>query len=99
MNVPVPLSKFCSIAISAVVSFVINKYWSFKKQNGNIAAQGIKFAITQGANIGVNVATNSLLLSLSNVTIVAFIGATLCGMIVNFALQKFWVFQSKEETA
>lgn len=98
ISVPTPLAKFCSITISAIISFVINKYWSFKRQHGSIAKQGIKFAITQGANILVNVTTNSLLLSLCNVTIVAFIGATLCGMIVNFALQKFWVFQTKEES-
>lgn len=98
-HVPVPVAKFSSGAITTVLSFFLNRTWSFKATNGNVAQQGWKFIIAQLFNISVNTLTNSLVLSIINFKLIAFGCATLAGMTVNFLLQRFWVFRQKGEPA
>lgn len=95
--VPVPVAKFSSGAITTILSFIMNRTWSFQAANGNMAQQGWKFMLAQLLNIGINTLTNSLVLSIINVKLIAFGCATLAGMTVNFLLQRFWVFRQKGE--
>ena len=95
----VPVAKFTSGAITTVVSFFLNRTWSFKATDGNAANQGWKFIITQLLNISANTLVNSLVLSIVDIKIVAFGFATLAGMTVGFLLQRFWVFSQKGEKA
>lgn len=93
----IPVAKFTSGAITTIVSFFLNKYWSFGAGKGNVANQGWKFIITQALNICTNTLVNSLVLSVIDIKIVAFGFATLAGMTVGFVLQRFWVFRGKED--
>ena len=95
----VPVAKFTSGAITTVVSFFLNRTWSFKATDGNAANQGWKFIITQLLNISANTLVNSLVLSIVDIKIVAFGFATLAGMTVGFLLQRFWVFSQKGDKA
>lgn len=91
----VPVAKFASGAVTTIVSFFLNRTWSFKATAGNAANQGWKFIITQLLNISANTLVNSLVLSIVDIKIVAFGFATLAGMTVGFLLQRFWVFSQK----
>lgn len=97
IGVPIPVAKFTSGAITIILSFFLNRCWSFHASAGNITNQGWKFIITQLLNISTNTLVNSFALSLCNIKIIAFGFATLAGMTVSFLLQRFWVFNKKEE--
>lgn len=97
LGVEIPLAKLSSGAFATVISFFINRSWSFKANNGNAVNQGWKFIITQTLNIGANTFVNSLVLSVINIKIIAFGFATLAGMTIGFLLQRFWVFNRKEK--
>lgn len=95
----IPVAKFASGSVTTIVSFFLNRTWSFKATDGNAANQGWKFIITQLLNISANTLVNSLVLSIVDIKIVAFGFATLAGMTVGFLLQRFWVFRQKGEQA
>ncbi|MBQ8806461.1 MAG: YfhO family protein [Bacteroidaceae bacterium] len=99
IGIMIPIAKFTSGAITTVVSFFLNRTWSFKATAGNAANQGWKFIITQLLNISTNTLVNSLILSIVDIKLVAFGFATLAGMTVSFLLQRFWVFRQKGEKA
>ena len=92
----IPVAKFTSSALMFVLSFLLNKYWSFNAGKGNTAKQSWKFIIAQTLNICTNTAVNSLVLSICDIKIIAFAFATLAGMIIGFVLQCFWVFKKEK---
>lgn len=96
-GVPIFGAKFLSGAITMILSFILNRTWSFQATNGNATKQGWKFILSQLLSISVNTTTNSIVLSLLNIKLIAFGCATFVGMTINFLLQRFWVFQQKGE--
>lgn len=94
---PIGISKVISMAIACVLSYFINKYWSFKSTGSVTLGQTAKFLGSQVVNIGLNTATNYLMFMTLQSKTLAFIVATAISMCVNYLLQKYWVFRRREE--
>lgn len=85
-------AKSISFFCGTVISFFLNRNWTFQSHGRIQKSIIVRFAVTQGINLTVNNSVNLLVLILTQHLIFAFICATACGMTVNFLLQRFWVF-------
>lgn len=100
------VSKMCSITIAKCVSmfaaslfsYVFNKVWTFENDDKNNGRYIWKFYVTFGVNMSINVSVNALVFGIYHNKIIAFVIATGCATIVNFLLQRLWVFKIKENT-
>lgn len=92
-------SKLISITCASIFSFFINKKWTFSNDGKYSFWQILKYIIAVLINIGVNTAINTLLFNLTNIKFLAFVIATLVAMIVNYLLQKFFVFKNKKTSS
>lgn len=99
IGLPIPVAKICSGIVVTCISFFINRKWTFKADTGDTKQQVFKYFITQGCNIGGNTIVNSLVLSVLDIKLIAFVIATLVGMTISFTMQKLWVFRQKEVKA
>ncbi len=97
IGILVPIAKLISCILSTILSFFLNRNWSFKAKDGNVGNQAWKFIISQALNIGTNVAVNSLVLTVCDIKLIAFVCATIAGTAISFILQSLWVFKSKKE--
>lgn len=88
--------KTISTTAACVLGFFINRAWTFRYQGETGVRIPLKYAAAQLCNIGVNTLVNRAVRALGGGMILAFIAATGCGMVVNFILQKFWVFKEKQ---
>lgn len=87
------ISKGISFLIGTVVAYIINKYWTFEKQEKSYR-EIFQFGILYSFTLGANVSVNKIVLDLSNNTIIlGFILATGVSTILNFVGQKWWVFR------
>tara|TARA_B100000965_G_scaffold402033_1_gene427131 strand:+ start:1561 stop:1956 length:396 start_codon:yes stop_codon:yes gene_type:complete len=87
------ISKTLSFVIGAVVAYVINKFWTFEKNNLSFK-ELVKFALLYTFSLIVNVYMNKLFLNITNNTIIiAFFVATGSSALINFIGQKWWVFK------
>jgi Predicted membrane protein len=82
--------------ISCVVSFILNRSWTFQVRGKTEARQIIKYIVSQILNICVNVAVNTEIYSIFQNKPAAYLAATSAGMTVNFLLQRFFVFTRAE---
>lgn len=97
-------SKGLSFICGMTVTYVLNKFWTWKKNNRS-RKRIAKFSFLYGLSLLINVGVNTvllftlyefkLLIDLPNKYLIAFIGATGVSACVNFIGQKFWVFNSK----
>ena len=87
------ISKLISMLISSVLSYVLNKSWVFKNSKKTTPALIFKFYLALAINIGTNVGCNYLSYNLTHNKVIAFVIATGSAMIVNFILQKYFVFK------
>ena len=86
-------AKTISMLCANVWSYIVNKRWVFSNERKTDSKMIVAYVVAQAINLGVNVGTNSLMLHLTNQTILSFIIATLCATIVNYTLQKIIVFK------
>lgn len=96
-GVTAEIAKVISTTTACVLGFFLNRAWTFLYKGKNHWGLPAKYAVAQVANICANTGMNKLALSLTNRNmLLSFIAATACGMVVNFTLQKFWVFKEKK---
>lgn len=95
-RINVSVAKFISLLISCTYSFFLNKAWTFRVKEKANAAYVLKYILSQGVNISVNVLTNYMMLRVSGEKLVSYVVATGAGMTVNFLLQRFFVFKGSE---
>lgn len=86
------LSKGISFLSGTVVAFIINKYWTFEK-NEKSYIEIIRFGFLYSITLGANVLINKMVLENSGIVILSFIVATGVSTVLNFIGQKFWVFK------
>ena len=77
------VAKMISFVIGAAIGFLINKLWTFESRN-------FRFALLYAVSATANTMVNKGVLSLSNITIIAFLCATAVSTIINFLGQKFF---------
>ncbi len=100
-EVNIILSKIISTTIACIISLIINKNWTFQYNKNMSLILILKYIIVQIIkqiiNIICNVTTNTIIYKITQEKLISFIIATLCAMIVNFLLQKYYVFIVKED--
>ena len=96
-EVNIILSKIISTTIACIISLIINKNWTFQYNKNMSLILILKYIIVQIINILCNVTTNTIIYKITQEKLISFIIATLCAMIVNFLLQKYYVFIVKED--
>lgn len=86
------IAKTSSMLIANVWSYIVNKRWVFSSgKNTNAKTIGL-YATVQIINLITNVGVNSLMLRFTGYVILSFVVATICATIVNYTLQKVFVF-------
>ena len=88
-------AKTCSMLVAMVLSFLLNRGWSFRKVNQDHQTQVLRYIVCQAANLCVNVLGNYCWVVLTHNIYVGYVLATGMAMTVNFLLQRFWVFGGK----
>ena len=91
-NLAKTLSMFCS----CVYSFFLNKMFTFQDKRKISGGHVLRYVVSQAVNIGINVSMNALVYQTTGRKLLGMVSATACAMIVNFLLQRFFVFQSTE---
>ena len=86
-------SKLISMLSSSLFSYFMNKIFTFNKGKNYNSKYLIKFYIIFLLNLLTNIFVNYYVYKWTSIKILAFILATLFGMIVNFIGQKFYVFK------
>ncbi len=102
----ISIAKFLSMSASSILSYFANKCWTFSNNERSNMKYITKYYVTFFVNMSVNLLINRcvyyicvsrFLLMTSLSKCVAFVIATGVAMIVNYVLQKCWVFKQKEE--
>lgn len=88
--------KGISMGCSMIINYLLNKYWSFDAKKNKKGKEITRYIISQVANITVNMSVNFIVLSVIGQKTIAFLCATGVAMIVNYLLQRFWVFKKFE---
>ncbi|MDL2254178.1 GtrA family protein [Ruminococcaceae bacterium OttesenSCG-928-I18] len=94
---PYSASKLISMCIASAVSFFLNKKWTFRNTEKISPLLVLKFICGQMANIGVNVGVNALMILLTGLVLLSFVVATGTAMIVNYTIQRLFVFSGRRE--
>jgi len=97
------LSKTLSFLCGLMVTYHLNKRWTWRR-NDRSHKRLVKFMLTYGAslvlNVGINAGLlhvlhgNALFVDLSHKYLLAFMGATGTCATFNFLGQKFWIFKA-----
>ena len=91
--ISINFSEFISMLVSSLFSYFMNKIFTFNKGKNYNSKYLIKFYIIFLLNLLTNIFVNYYVYKWTSIKILAFILATLFGMIVNFIGQKFFVFK------
>ncbi len=101
------VSKTLSFLCGLTVTYSLNKRWTWRRKDRS-NRRLVKFLLTYGVSLVLNVSINSLLLfvlhtqelfaTVPSKYLIAFIGATGFCSAVNFLGQKFWIFKGGEAT-
>ena len=89
--IDINIAKALSFVTATLISFFINKYWTFEKQ-GLRVAELLKFLFLYVSTLFINVFSNNFLLDITNI-IIAFIIVSAISASINFLGQKYWVFR------
>lgn len=89
------LAKTTSMSCSMVFSYFFNKIWSFSSKTGNVRNEVPKYILTQIINLLINVSINYLVFKITKNKILAFVVATGLAMIVNYLIQRVYVFKKR----
>lgn len=92
----ITISKFISMTVSSIYSFLINKNWTFNNKNKITFILTFKYILCVFINIFVNTTSNTLIFNLTNSKIISFLFATGIAMIVNYTIQKKIVFKEDQ---
>jgi len=89
---PFWLAKGISFTCGGLLAYLVNKYWTFKQEKKS-PAEIVRFIIANLAALGLNVATNELILRANEEAVfVALAAATAVTAVFAFVVFKYWVF-------
>lgn len=95
--IDISISKCISMLCASIYSYFLNKYWTFVNDDKRPLLTIIKYYITFAVNMVINISVNSFIFYHTQSKIIAFIIATGIAMIINYLLQKNWVFKKNNE--
>lgn len=91
--VHIAIAKSVSMLCAILLSYFLNKIWTFEYKNNTDLTLVIKYILTQAVNISINVLCNYLIFTLYYNKHIAFIISTIVATVINFLLQKYFVFR------
>ena len=91
-RINVVIAKALSMIIASIFSFIMNKTWTFSNKSQNSLSMVIRFYIVLIINIACNTSINYIVLRFTNNKYISFVVATAIAMLVNYILQKLFVF-------
>ncbi len=94
MHLPIMIAKSVSMGSVSIVSYFLNKSWTFKRGKKGKANYLIKYYGTYAINVSINLGINYFVYLWTGYKILSFVMATVFAMVINFLLQKFFVFRS-----
>lgn len=89
------IAKTISMTICCTAVFFLNKRWTFQDLELADKTQVTKYVISQIVNVAVNVGVNGGLYQISKKKMFSYLVAITCSTIVNYLLQKIWVFKKR----
>lgn len=95
--VGITIAKICSMILASIFSYIFNKLWTFENSDRNHVSYLWKYYITFAINVTINTTINTFMFNKTNEKLISLIVATGCATIVNYLLQRFWVFGEKGE--
>lgn len=90
------IAKGISMVCSCVYSFLLNKIFTFQDKQKISVGHIVRYLVSQAVNIGINVSLNAVIYGMTNIKILGMVCATCGAMVVNFLLQRFFVFNREE---
>jgi len=94
----ISVAKFCSMLIASLFSYYFNKKWTFENSEKTDVFYLMKYYTTFIINMSVNISINRIAYNYSRNKMIAFVIGTGFAMIINFLLQKFWVFRKENKS-
>jgi len=92
-RISITKAKMISICSASVISFLLNRKWTFSVESAISFTQIFKYLAVQIINIAVNVSVNYFAYHMLGIRVIAFIIATGVAMVINYLLQKRLVFK------
>lgn len=94
LHIYYPVAAALGAVCGAIVSFYMGRNWAFKSQDGNLTTQAIKYAVTSGLSLLLNVAGLMFLVEQFgwDETLSKVIVSIIIGICVNFPMFRYWVF-------
>ena len=90
--IDISIAKCISMLCASIYSYFLNKRWTFENVEKTSISIILKYYITFIINMAINVGINRIVFHHAHNKLIAFIVATAIAMIVNYLLQKKWVF-------
>lgn len=91
-SIDISVAKICSMVLASIFSYFFNKFWTFENLDKNHANYLWKYYITFFVNVAINTSINTAMLIWTEQKLLSLILATGCATIVNYVLQRLWVF-------
>lgn len=90
-----PVAAAMGAVCGAIVSFYMGRNWAFKSQEGNLTIQAIKYAVTSGMSLVLNVSGLVWVVECFGweETIGKVIVSIIIGICFNFPMFRYWVFK------
>jgi 1,2-diacylglycerol 3-alpha-glucosyltransferase len=88
-----PLAKGISFLVGAVLSFLLNKYWTFK-QSFFSRSEIVRYIVVNMLALALNMCANYMFLIITNYAVfISFVCTTFLTALFTFLTFKFWVFK------
>ncbi len=89
---PTYFSKAISMLCAMVWSFLVDRRWVFDSQKRINTKLVAGYLFVQTLNMATNVSTNQITLYITQNIYISFVVATICGALVNYNLQRKFIF-------
>lgn len=87
------ISKTVSTTLACLYSYVLNKHWTFDAIRHSVSGTLWRYIVVQFVNVLINTEVNFFVFSLSGEKLLSFCVAVGIATVMNFWLQRFYVFR------
>jgi putative flippase GtrA len=84
-----------SAAVGAIISFYLGRTWAFRRRDGSLSAQAVKYLLTSGVSLFLNTAGIYLFTDYANIPygFSKVIISILIGIFFNFLMYRYFVYR------
>lgn len=95
-RVQVHLAAAISVGLSMSNNYLLHRAWTFRRQRGRFAAQGLRFLVVSLVSLGLNESWLTIFVFVGTHRILAEACASLLVVPVSFLGNKFWTFRDSK---